>query len=62
MKTTKPIGPNAMKLAEASGAGRTTIWRWTKAGLLPQPTRYGREMIFPPSAIPMTRALAEASQ
>lgn len=49
-------------LAADLGIGRTTLWRWTRAGLLPQPNRYGRDAIYSPAAVRMARSLAEVAR
>ena len=52
----------ATALASDIGVGRTTLWRWTRAGLLPEPQRDGRVAIYSPAAVRMARALAEVAR
>lgn len=52
----------AEALARDIGVSRTTLWRWTRAGLLPSPRRSGRPVIYSPAAVTMARSLAEASR
>jgi hypothetical protein len=51
---------SAEALAKEVGIGRTTLWRWTRAGLLPQPRRHGRQALYSPVARRQARLLAEA--
>jgi predicted site-specific integrase-resolvase len=48
-------------LARNIGIGRTTLWRWTRAGLVPAPERRGRKSLYSPAAVVAARSLAEAS-
>lgn len=50
----------AHALAKNLGIGRTTLWRWTRAGLVPQPTREGRTAVYSPVAVRMAQCVAEA--
>ena len=52
----------AAQLAHAIGVGRTTLWRWTRAGLLPQPERRGRLSIYGPVAVTLAGRLSEAAR
>lgn len=52
----------ANTLAADIGVGRTTLWRWTRAGLIPTPARHGRRAVYSPSAVRLARSLAEASR
>lgn len=49
-------------LAADLGIGRTTLWRWTRAGLLPEPERRGRDAIYSPAAVRMAHSLVEAAR
>jgi len=52
----------AEALARDLGVGRTTLWRWTRAGLLPGPERRGRTTIYGPAAVTAARSIAEAAR
>lgn len=52
----------AANLADDIGVPRMTLYRWTRANLVPAPTRYGRQAIYSPAAVAAARALAEASR
>lgn len=49
-------------LAKEIGVGRTTLWRWGKAGLIPQPERIGRRSLYTRSAVAMARTIAQVSR
>lgn len=50
------------ELANDLGVGRTTLWRWIRAGLVPEPVKQGRQSILNPTAIRMARSLAEVAR
>ena len=52
----------AEHLARDIGVGRTTLWRWTRAGLIPSPEHRGRTTIYSPAAVRAARSLAEAAR
>lgn len=52
----------ANALAADLGIPRMTLWRWTRAKLIPQPVRDGRQAIYSPAAVTAARALAEAAR
>lgn len=52
----------ANTLAVELGIGRTTLWRWSRASLIPKPKRSGRQALYSPAAVAAARALAEASR
>lgn len=53
---------NASTLADSLGIGRVTLWRWVKMGLVPAPSKRGRESIFDPIAVRMAQSVAEAAR
>lgn len=52
----------AHRLAADLGIGRTTLWRWMRAGLLPEPERQGRSAFYSPASVRIARALVEAAR
>ena len=53
---------SATELAADLGVGRTTVWRWTRAGLLPAPTKLGRQSVYDSEAIAAAASLARAME
>lgn len=51
----------AARLAQEIGVGRTTLWRWTRAGLIPAPERRGRQSFYSPAAVAAARSIAGGS-
>jgi len=51
----------AAQLANDLGIGRSTLWRWTRAGFVPPPERRGRNSIYSPAAVLVARSLAEVA-
>lgn len=49
-------------LARHIGVSRTTLYRWTRSGLVPPATRQGRTALFSPAAIAVARNLAESAR
>ena len=49
-------------LARHIGVGRTTLWRWTRQGLVPAPVRQGRTAVYSPAAVAVARNIAEAAR
>jgi DNA-binding transcriptional MerR regulator len=49
-------------LARHIGVGRTTLFNWKQAGLLPAPERRGRTAIYSPAAVSIARSLAESAR
>lgn len=52
----------ANHLAADLGIGRTTLWRWTRADLIPAPTRIGRQALYSPAAVTAARSLVGAAR
>ncbi len=49
----------AEALARDVGVARMTLYRWTRAGLLPAPDRRGRTALYSRAAVTIARRLAE---
>lgn len=52
----------AEHLARDIGIAPRTLYRWTRAGLVPAPDRRGRTVLYSRAAVTIARSLAEAAR